>query len=368
MFMENYSVYLPCYSIGSDVYGKIPGICRPYGRRIAAIGGHKAIASAREALLAAVSGSDLEILDFLWYGGEATYENVAALAASPIVQQADMIFGIGGGKATDTAKCLADSLGKPVFTFPTIASNCSATTSVSIMYHPDGSFLKPHFFERPPIHAFIQTSIIAKSPSRYMWAGIGDTYAKHFESTISARGEDPVHYVALGVGMSSLCYEPLMIYGAQALADQDEGKATYAFEQTLLSIIVTTGIVSNLVTKEHIIDYNTGLGHAVYYALTSFPHIEEGHLHGELVAFGILLLLLVDGQRETFERVYAFNERVKLPTCLQDVEITEEDLPAVIAKAVSMKDIEHNPYPITEEMLLKAVGELMAYHDSRQPA
>ena len=115
-------------------------------------------------------------------------------------------------------------------------------------------------------------------------------------------------------------------------------------------------------TTEHIIDYNTGLGHAVYYALTSFPHIEEGHLHGELVGFGILLLLLVDHDEENFRKVYEFNKSIGLPTCLADVEITEKDLQAVIEKTVSMKDIEHNPYVVTKEMLTEAFRELEAYH------
>jgi glycerol dehydrogenase len=193
-----------------------------------------------------------------------------------------------------------------------------------------------------------------------MWAGIGDTYAKYFESTISSRGENPVHYVALGVGMSRLCYEPLLLYGKKALEDQKKGVLSYEFEQTVLSIVVTTAIVSILVTTEHIIDYNTGLGHAVYYALTSFPHIEEGHLHGELVAFGVLLLLLVDHDEENFRKVYEFNKSIGLPVCLKDVEITEKDLEAVIEKTVSMKDIDHNPYVVTKEMLAEAFEKLEA--------
>lgn len=34
------------------------------------------------------------------------------------------------------------------------------------------------------MHAFIDTEIIAKAPAQYMWAGIGDTYAKYYEATI----------------------------------------------------------------------------------------------------------------------------------------------------------------------------------------
>jgi glycerol dehydrogenase len=65
------------------------------------------------------------------------------------VKNADMIFAVGGGKAIDTCKCLGDKTGLPVFTFPTIASNCACCTSVAIMYKEDGSFLEPYFFLRP---------------------------------------------------------------------------------------------------------------------------------------------------------------------------------------------------------------------------
>ena len=356
--MKDYSIYLPSYSIGEDVYSQIPRICSPYGKKILAIGGHRAIASVRGLITKAVEGSALQIIDFVWFGGESSYENVDKLLADPRMAQADMLFAIGGGKATDTTKCAAVKAGKPFFTFPTIASNCAACTSVAIMYNADGSFKEPFFFERPAAHAFIQTSVIVHTPDRYMWAGIGDTYAKYFESTISSRGEDLVHYVALGTAMSIQCYEPLMKYGAKALEDQRNGQVSYEFEQTVLAIIVTTAIVSILVTVDRIIDYNTGFGHAVYYGLTSFPHIEEGHLHGELVSYGILLLLLIDGQEENFKRVYEFNKSTGLPVCMKDVEIGPEDLDAVIRQAVSMKDIDHNPYPITEDMVREAILKL----------
>lgn len=48
--------------------------------------------------------------------------------------------------------------------------------------------LKTKLFVRPAMHAFIDTEIIAKAPAQYMWAGIGDTYAKYYEATISSVG------------------------------------------------------------------------------------------------------------------------------------------------------------------------------------
>ncbi len=359
--MENYSIYLPSYSIGPDVYKKIPEICLPYGNKAVVIGGHTATEVIFRPLNEALAGSDLAISQYIWYGGEATYENVEALSRNKAVQEADMIFAVGGGKAVDTVKCLGVRTGKPVFTFPTIASNCAACTSVSIMYHPDGSFMEPFFFAKPPAHAFIQTSLVAASPVKYMRAGIGDTYAKYFESTISARGDILPHYVSLGVNTSTLCYEPLMQYGRKALEDMAAGIPSFEFEQTVLSIVVTTAIVSILVTSDHIIDYNTGLGHAVYYALTSFPEIEEGRLHGDLVAYGVLLLLLVDDQQENFRRVFEFNRQTGIPAVMADVGLTKDRLDEVIKKTVSMKDIDHNPYPITEDMVREAIKTLEKY-------
>ena len=100
MKLENYEVHLPSYSIGDKIYDKIGPVCESYGKTVLVIGGEKAL---------------------------------------------------------DAVKCLCITDDKPVFTFPTIASNCSACTSVSIMYNDDGTFLKPNFFVRPAMHAFIYT-------------------------------------------------------------------------------------------------------------------------------------------------------------------------------------------------------------------
>ena len=72
----------------------------------------------------------------------------------------------------------------------------------------------------------------------------------------------------------------------------------------------------------------------------------------------VLLLLLCDNDKENFDKVYALNKSIQLPVSIEEVEITREDLPAVIKKTISMKDIDHNPYRITEEMLLNAFETL----------
>ena len=102
------TVFLPSYSVGSDVYNQIPKVCGSYGKTAVVIGGKTAISKAKDALLAGVHNSNIEIIDFIWYGGDSTYANIKKLAQNPQFQQADMVFAVGGGRAIDTCKTLCD--------------------------------------------------------------------------------------------------------------------------------------------------------------------------------------------------------------------------------------------------------------------
>ena len=358
MKLENYEVHLPSYSIGDKIYEKIGPVCESYGKKVLVIGGRKALAAAYDKIAAYVAQTNLEIIGTEIYGENCTYATVERLRALPLYQEADMVFGVGGGKALDTVKCLCIPDDKPVFSFPTIASNCAATTSVSILYNEDGTFLKPHFFIRPVMHAFIDTQIIAQAPSQYMWAGIGDTYAKYYEALISSRDERLEHFTAVGVAVSQMCRDPLLLYSAQALEDHKQGLCTYAVEQVVLAIVVTTGIASIFLTKDYTPDYNSGLAHAIFYALTAYPVIEERHLHGEAVAFGILIALLVDGQKEEFEKIYELNKSIGLPTRLSDIEIAPAQWEECLDRIPTMSDVAHYPYKVTRPMLEDAMKTL----------
>lgn len=142
-----------------------------------------------------------------------------------------------------------------------------------------------------------------------MWAGMGDTMAKYFESSMSSRGEELNHYTQMGVDVSKMWLGiGSCRYGKEAMESNNAQEVSYAYEQVVLAIIVSTGIASIFLTAEHIIDYNTGLAHAIFYSLTAYPHIEKNHLHGEVVSYGVLNLLLVDKNEEDFEKVYKFSK------------------------------------------------------------
>lgn len=353
--MSYYSLCLPHYSVGTDCYKEIPYFARYYGRKAVVIGGETAMSKARKPLLDGIAGSDMEILDFLWYGGESTYENGDALIANETVQKADIIFGVGGGRACDTAKYVASKMDKPIFTFPTVGSNCSSVSAISVIYYPDHSF-RGYFFPRVPEHTFINTAVIADSPYDLLWAGIGDALSKECEAVFSSRGISLSHTPLMGVQLSRICTEPLLRYGKEALESCRRKEAGEALEQVVLDIIVSTGLVSNMTAHTPEYYYNASLAHCVYYGSTV---TEKGHshLHGEIVALGTLCLLTFDKNYEARDRIMEFNHQLGLPVCFDEVEIREDEFEKMADKASASTEWQFRPEGITRQQFIDAMRE-----------
>ena len=360
--MSNYSIFLPSYSVGVDCYNEIPYVIRKYGKKVAVIGGKTAIEKSKIELLKGIKNSDVEILDFIWYGGDSTYENVEMLKNNPNVQKADVLFAVGGGRACDTVKTLADMIDKPFFTFPTLGSNCAATTAISVIYNSNGSFKEYYYMKQPSYHTFINTKIIADSPEKLLWAGIGDALSKECEVLFSSRDKFMYHTPLMGICMSKICTDPLIQYGKKAIEDCKNNISSFELEQVALDIIESTGIVSNFATHEAQKDpkdnyyYNSSLAHCIYYG-SSLIKASEKHLHGEIVSFGVLCLLTYDNQIEERNRIMEFNKSIGLPITLSDISLTEDDLEIIAKKASSVVEWSYVPGNPTEEKFIQAIKD-----------
>lgn len=351
--MKTYSVCFTNYTIGDEAYDHVPAVCSFYGSRVLLVAGEKALQAAGDKLSLAIKDAGITIVRTIIFEGDCTYPQIDKCAAAARESGAEMVFGLGGGKALDTAKGAAYKAGLPVFTFPTIAATCAAATALSVVYKEDGNFDSFYFYERPARHCFIDLQVIADAPCQYLRAGMGDTIGKFFECHFAARGDKLDHNSALGREISNMCYEPLLEHGVQALKDCREHRASYELQQAVLANIVSTGMVSLMVLD----DYNCAVAHSVYYGLVLLPGFEEAYLHGDVVAYGVLVQLAVDGQEEELCRLKGFLERLGIPTALKqmNVKLEREYLKDVLEEIVTGPDMEHIPYKVTEDMIFAAM-------------
>lgn len=98
----------------------------------------------------------------------------------------------------------------------------------------------------------------------------------------------------------------------------------------------------------------------MYNGFTILPSTEEyHHLHGEVVSYGILVMLTADKQYAERDRLLAFNRSIGLPTHLADIHAR----PGGPARRYGKGAGGHRrpglgPYPVAQQMLIDAVMEL----------
>ena len=154
-----------------------------------------------------------------------------------------------------------------------------------------------------------------------------------------------------------MCQEPLVKYGTKAISDCKANRTSKEIEETILAIIVTTGMVSNYVIN----DYNSCVAHAVCYGFSTQHHIETHHLHGELVSYGVLVQLMLDNKLGEIDKLLPFYRSIGLPTSYTDVEANKESMEGVMKKASEVPDINVAAFPINKAMLWDAVNKLEDY-------
>lgn len=354
--MQTKRKFFTNYSVGIDVYEEVKKVCSPYGKRIFLIGGQVALQKGKELLKVALDESNMEIVGIRVYGHDCTQTNIQQIVDEIENLEVDMIFGMGGGKALDTSKAVANLLKLPIFTFPTIAATCAATTALSVIYKDNGEFDRFEFFDRPAHHTFIHLGIISGAPEKYLRAGMGDTMGKYFECHLSSRNDQLDHSSLLGREISNNCYFPVLEHGIKAYEDCMRNKVSYELEQVVLANIVTTGMVSVLVID----DYNCAIAHSVYYGLVLLEGFEEKYLHGDVVAYGILVQLAVDDQEDNLYKVRNFMKALHMPVTLREMEINLEriSLKHVLEEIIKGPDMLHLPYKVDQDMIFNAMKKV----------
>lgn len=327
-----------------------------FGRRSAVLVDRGIYDLVKNDLVAAFSGQVEAQL--IRHSGECSETQIAALVAAAQAINADVIVGVGGGKALDTAKAAARDLGKPVIVFPTIAASDAPCSALAVVYNDDGTVAYDTFLPRNPDLVLVDTVLIAKAPARFLAAGIGDALATWYEAESCRRSGAfncmKMPGVSLAFEIARSCRDTIFEFGVTALAECDAKHAGPALERVVEANILLSGI-----------GFESGgvaAAHAIHHGLCELDDVHH-HLHGEKVAIGVLAGLKLHGAEDEFAKVRDFCASVRLPTRLADIGIvdaTDEKLATVARRACRPGEIIHNePMRVTEEMVIAALKALI---------
>ena len=297
--------------------------------------------------------------------GECSRREVARLQELAKESKCTCTIGLGGGKAIDTAKGVAE--GENLIVVPTIAATDAPTSHSAVLYTPEGAFDDYAYFKQSPSVILIDTTVIAHAPVRFLVSGMGDALSTFFEARANVQSYSKVNAglpcgfregvcgeargTKAAFALASLCYESLLEDGWKAKIACENHVVTESLEKIIETNILLSGL-----------GFESGglaAAHAIHDGLTILEGTHK-YFHGEKVAFGtIAQLTLENAPIEEIEEVLDFCLSIGLPVCLEDIgvdHITEEELYQVAEKAcIPEESIYAMPFPITVEKVAAAI-------------
>ncbi|WP_392558883.1 glycerol dehydrogenase [Orbus mooreae] len=299
------------------------------------------------------------------FHGECSRIEVERLKNLAKKEQCDCIIGLGGGKAIDTAKCVA--AGNAIIIVPTIAATDAPTSHSAVLYTEDGAFDDYAYFKQSPNVVLIDTKIIAEAPVRFLVAGMGDALSTYFEARANQQSYSNVNAglpcgarenlcagakpTLAAYSLATLCYQTLLKDGQKAKVSCINKAVTPALENVIEANILLSGLGFE----------SGGLAgaHAIHDGLTILDETHN-YYHGEKVAFGTLVqLILENAPDDELKEVLDFCLSVNLPVCLEDIgvkTITDKQITQVAEKTMIPEESIHAmPFPITLESIKAAI-------------
>uniref|UniRef100_A0A832H0K6 Iron-containing alcohol dehydrogenase family protein n=1 Tax=Oscillatoriales cyanobacterium SpSt-402 TaxID=2282168 RepID=A0A832H0K6_9CYAN len=325
------------------------------GQRPFVVGGDTTLQLVQSQLQPALKQHKLQAAQMA-YLPDCSETSLAALQTAFQAHQADSVIGIGGGKALDAAKLLAHQCATPVVTIPTSGATCAAWTALSNVYSNEGAFLYDVPLPQCPNLLILDYDLIATAPQRTLVAGIGDAIAKWYEASVSS-GHSQHTLIIAAVQQARVLRDILFQKSVEAL--QHPGSDTW--QEVVDASVLLAGVIGGLGGAQ----CRTVAAHAVHNGLTHLP-ASHGTLHGEKVAYGILVQLrleeLIQGSQlaaTARQQLLKFYTEIGLPCSLHDLGLSQTSLAdlehAAAIACTENSDIHHLPFPVNPTQLLAAM-------------
>ena len=361
-----------CVLRGQNALARSRDAIARLGNRPLIVGGSNSLATAKPYLQPILkntgAGTGTPPLQFAEtaYGKDCSETSLEYLREAASNHQADFIIGVGGGKALDAAKLLAHQCQIPIATIPTSAATCAAWTALSNIYSEQGAFQYDVTLARCPDLLILDYGLIQTAPQRTLIAGIGDAIAKWYEASVSS-GHSEQTLIISAVQQARILRD--ILFQKSAIALKEPGSETW--QEVTDAVVLLAGVIGGIGGAQ----CRTVAAHAVHNGLTHLL-ASHGTLHGEKVAYGILVQLRLEEMLQNNQlaatarqQLLKFYGEIGLPQTLDslglgDITITELQRAAEIACNPN-SDIHRLPFKVVPEQLMAAmvsttapVGEL----------
>jgi len=343
------------YVQGPDVLSEAGALIAAIGKRPLVLWDKKVKSIVGKTLLASLAEAKLKVADVA-FAGDSTHAEVDRVAKLAAEAKADVIVGVGGGKALDTAKAAAAKTGSAMITIPTIASNDSPTSSYTVWYDEKGNCLGFESWGRNPDLVLVDTRVIANGPVRAFVAGMGDALATWIEARVclQTRSANLAGGVSTQAAMAlaRLGYDILLEYGIEAKRAVEAKVVTPAVEKVVEANVLLSGL-----------GFESGgvaTAHMIANCLPSFPEC-HGLMHGHEVGFGVISQLCLEDDQDTAEMhaIVDFEIAVGLPVTFADLglEGVARDRLKKIGDICAGKGslCENHPFTVTSDDVVDAM-------------
>jgi glycerol dehydrogenase len=300
----------------------------------------------------------------------------ASLAAKQLACHQEIFGGVSsrseiGGMSIDAGKVVAHELKVPVIVVPTIATTNAPCSAMSVIYTDAGELVEYLPLDKNPDCVLVDTTCVAQSPAKFLVAGMGDALATFWEADTCVRsglanGITGTTWPTLAaLALARLTYDTLLESGLQARLAVERKVVTPAVEAIVEANTLTSGLgFENL---------GHAGAHSVHNGLLTAKSSDR-KMHGEIVAFGVLVQLVLEGRPSSAVReVQDFCSSVGLPLCLEDLGISnpsvEEIRQVAQVTCAEGESIHSTWFPVTAAAVEAAIwtADALGTHYKQKP-
>ncbi|WP_313631213.1 glycerol dehydrogenase [Enterococcus devriesei] len=296
------------------------------------------------------------------FGGEASEKEIKRISKKAKDEDIEVIVALGGGKAIDTGKAIADDFKLPLAVLPTVASTDAPTSALSVIYSPEGNFEKYRFYDKNPDLVLVDTEVIVNAPAELLADGIADALATLVEARAVAQKNGQTmaggSQTAAGMAIAVKAEEILFENALMAIEANKAHVVTKAFEE----IVEANTLLSGLGFE------SAGLAaaHAIHNGFTVMDGDIHHLSHGQKVAYGTLTqLMLENADSDELDDYIELYQLLDLPTTLEEMHLAHasyEDLLKIGEQAtIEGETIHEMPFEVTAEDVAAAMKAVDAY-------